>query len=302
VILKNENARDEANKTLQYFIKKAFQQENSINYQGFDSLKAISFLTSEDKKLRIVSWTVPNNYFQYKYYGFIQSYDERNKMYKVFKLEDQTDLINRPERMTLRADKWYGAHYYKIISTKKNRRTTVYTLLGWKGVNNMRKEKVIEVVSLKSNAEPVFGYPIFETSNMENRKVSRPKRIVFVFSAQTSMLLDYGSNYLVKTKTKKRSNFFTKIKRGFIAQEELKKDKVKTKRSKVNMITFDRLIPLNKETEGIPEFQIPEINIIDAFVFENGKWVYYPDVDARNKEVIKTKPQKKVEYELFKNE
>jgi len=295
----NDEQKEKANKSVKYFIKKAFQQENSIDYVGFDSLKTISILTSDDKKLRIATWVIPNSDFGYKYYGFVQSYDKRNKMYKIFNLEDKSDIINRPERLTLRPDRWYGAHYYKIISTNKNRKTTVYTLLGWKGINHIRKEKVIEVISLKTNAEPIFGYAIFETSNWESRRVSRPKRIVFAFSAQNSMLLEYGPNYLIETKTKKRNEILKKIKKGFSAQEELKKDKVKTKRTKVNMITFERLISLNKETEGIPEFQVPEINIIDAFVFKKGKWVFYADVDARNKEVIKKKPEKKVEYNLF---
>lgn len=294
----NKEHQSESNSDLSYFVRKALQQEKSIDYRGFDSLKNISVLTSDDKKLRVVSWTMPLIEGGYKYFGYVQSYDKKNKRLRIFELEDKTDNITYAERKTLRKEKWYGAHYYKIITTKKSRKKIIYTLLGWKGFNEFSNKKVIELITLRSDGEPVFGYPLFKINDMKHRVNSRPRRIVFTYSKRAPMILDYGKHHIVKVKKKKQIKIIKDIKKGFSAQEDLKDEKVKKKRIEANMITFDRLISLNEETEGINEFLIPEVNIIDAFVFEKGKWVYYEDVDARNKVKQSTKPKKPVEYDL----
>jgi len=61
------------------------------------------------------------------------------------------------------------------------------------------------------------------------------------------------------------------------------------------MIIFDRLSPIDPRTskysanlEGQFQFYVPESNIYDAFIFENGRWNFVKDVDARN-----PKPEKK---------
>ena len=65
------------------------------------------------------------------------------------------------------------------------------------------------------------------------------------------------------------------------------------------MIVFDRLAPIDTrngsttaDLTGQYQFYAPETNILDAFVFENGKWVFVKDVDARNPEVPKKKKNK----------
>ena len=48
------------------------------------------------------------------------------------------------------------------------------------------------------------------------------------------------------------------------------------------MIVFDRLVPLHPSLEDMYEFYVPSTNVIDGFLFRNGKWHYAKDVDARN--------------------
>lgn len=164
----------------------------------------------------------------------------------------------------------------------------------------MSTKRVIEIITLKSSGEAVFGYPIFKIDNMNNQEDTRPRRIVFTYSKRAPMILDYGVHHIIKYKKKKEIRILKNIKKGFNAQEDLKKDELKSKRIEAKMITFDRLIPLNEDTEGLEEFLIPEINIIDAFLFEKGRWVFYQDVDARNTAKEPTKPKKQIEYDLKK--
>jgi hypothetical protein len=74
----------------------------------------------------------------------------------------------------------------------------------------------------------------------------------------------------------------------------------KQKRYNKDMIIYDRLRPMDENLSGQFEYYVPETNIFDGFVFNNGKWVFIKDIDARNPEKKSSKkPPKKVEYDLF---
>ena len=62
------------------------------------------------------------------------------------------------------------------------------------------------------------------------------------------------------------------------------------------MIVFDRLAPIDERNgntmadfTGQYQFYVPETNIVDAFVFDNGRWVLTKDIDARNPQTPKKK-------------
>ena len=50
-----------------------------------------------------------------------------------------------------------------------------------------------------------------------------------------------------------------------------------------NRIIFDQLVPLKKELIGMHEYYIPE-GTYNAFEYNKGKWVFFDDIDARNKQ------------------
>ncbi|HRS54806.1 MAG TPA: hypothetical protein P5250_08890, partial [Bacteroidales bacterium] len=61
------------------------------------------------------------------------------------------------------------------------------------------------------------------------------------------------------------------------------------KNEKANMIVFNRLSPFDPRTgeekpslEGQFQYYVPEANIIDAFIFKKGKWLFIKDIDAKN--------------------
>lgn len=57
---------------------------------------------------------------------------------------------------------------------------------------------------------------------------------------------------------------------------------------KEQMLIFDHLSPTSPNLEGMKEWYVPDLSF-DAYVFENGKWVYTKDVDARTGKKFKTK-------------
>lgn len=86
------------------------------------------------------------------------------------------------------------------------------------------------------------GTPKFGDAIFSMEKRS-PKRVIFEYSEQASMSLRYDENN--------------------------------------NVITFDHLAPSQAHLQGQYQYYGPDFSV-DAFVFKKGKWVYSPDIDARN--------------------
>ncbi|MCX6273442.1 MAG: hypothetical protein NTU44_19915 [Bacteroidetes bacterium] len=253
-------------------LQTALKEERSFQYP-FDSLKTISILTPPDESFRLFTWTIPKNDGSFDFSGIIQENTGKGSPSKLFVLSDHSAEIQSPETQTLEAENWYGALYYKMIQQEYNDHI-YYTLLGWDGNTAMSRKKVIVVLSFRPNGKPVFGASLF---NQFPRKV---KRVIFEYSAQTSMSLTYSTQQIDQ-----------KIRKG--------KKRVIIKEEK-ELIVFDRLVPTDPALEGQYAFYIPETNIQDGFIFEKGKWNFVKEVDARNPEKTGKKKQfRQPELELL---
>ncbi len=274
---KTDFIKYEANTKFKNILRTALNENNSFNYP-FDSLKTVAVLVSPDKKFRIINWNLPKSDGTYEYFAFMQSYNSNRKAYDLIELIDKSDEITNPEFKTLDKKNWYGAHYYKIIMTKSSGRK-YYTLLGWDGNNLLSTRKIIDVITLKSNGKPKFGYSLFR------KYKKRAKRVIFEYSEQVSMSLKYEYQHVViKSKGKVKKEKLPRIRRNddFRAQGSNKTSESKVKRKKFKMIVFDRLTPSNPNFADLPEYNFPETNIFDGFIFKNGKWLFVKDVDGRN--------------------
>jgi len=291
--------KNAANKKLIKLITKAARQEKSIDF-GFDSLNIVSVLTSDDKVLRIFTWLIPYDDGSYLYSGVIQAYSKSKKLYGITILKDNTNRITKPMKKILTAEKWYGARYYQLI-TKKYHRKKYYTVIGWKGIDGVLTSKVVDVIDIKSNGRLVFGYSIFNLDESDYfPRNNHPKRVIYTFSAEVHMNLVYQQQTILK-KVKESRLKSSPIAKGFNAQKKEVRTKPKYKKIVAKMIVMDQIAPTSPSMEGIYQFYIPKINVIDALYFEKGKWRYYSDIDARNKGVS---PQKKdnIDYELIEEE
>jgi len=155
----------------------------SFNY-SFDSLHNVGRLYSPDHDFRIINWNIPFQDGSFKYYGYIQTFNNKTMIYKSFRLSDRKDEITNPEDIILAPDKWYGALYYNIIKVIAGH-TNYYTLLALQYSNANISRKVIEILYFDQTGTPVFGAPIFRVDNVVK------KRIVFQYAAQVSMNLRY---------------------------------------------------------------------------------------------------------------
>ncbi len=247
--------RYEASEKLYLMLSEALILENSFKYP-FDSLKTISVLKSPDNFFRIFTWNLMKADGSYDYFGLIQLNPKKTKNNELYKLVNMQAKEKGAEYETHSAESWYGAHYYKMIMTK-SKAQTYYTLLGWDGNNQISTRKIIEVIVFNGADEPELGAPVFQThDNLKNR-------FIIEYAAHVSVSLKYEKHYVNRGKDRKW------------------------------MIVFDRVSPLSPMLEGQYQFYVPETDTYDAFIFENGIWQFYQDVDARNPKVKKKKEKDK---------
>jgi len=278
-----------ANEKLQLMLENIFKSEKSFDFP-FDSVKYWSALTSPDKKFKLLTWGIAKEDGTYEYFGYLFFPENSFSPKRFLKLTDRTDKILNPQTDVTDINNWYGAIYYKIIPTSYQGRKN-YTLLGWKGNDQITTKKVIEVLSFRSTGVPAFGKQLFK------KYKDKCARIIFEYSSRSGMLLRFDKQ-MIHTVTRPaktvKARFNPKDRQNNKAIKSEKKIPAKLKTTKADMIVFDRLTPLDPRTskysanlEGQYQFYVPETNVFDAFVFTNGKWQFVKDVDARN-----PKPQK----------
>jgi hypothetical protein len=303
---KMSSAKTESGKYLfsdrvDYWVEQFIKQEKSIEFP-LDSMKWVGVVTSRDLKIRIFTWAVPLNSGRFAFKGYAQTFSKSNKSYHYFKLVDKTDKLGKADFKTLSPSNWYGAYYYRIVETKRDKKV-YYSLIGWKGIDKTKQCKLVEIATLKSNGDLVLGYNLFSIKNHEYfGKTYSPKRLIFTYSVLVSMHMDYDRQSII-LRSEKEAKPIKKASRktGFQAQDELEKPTVKESRITDFMIVMDRLVPTAVELTGFFEFYYPESNVMDALRFEKNTWKYYPDIDARN-QTSKTQKIRKVEYDLVPSE
>ncbi len=289
---------------LELQLKEILEMPQSANFK-LDSVGYLKVLQSEDKQVRIATWSLKMEDGSFQFRGFVHVIDSKTNHNALIRLQDQTPYSTPILNKSLTSSKWMGAVYFemieKVYSGKK-----YYTLLGWKGMDMTRQSKVVEVMNLKNNSEVVFGANIFNLKGSSQYKdMTNPKRVVFIYNSQTRMLLQYDLQTLVIREKKKQSQSPSKSKKpGFEAQIGPAASKEKTTTIKDHMIVMDRLVPLSPDMTDFYEFYYPEANVMDALRFEKNTWKLYLDIDARNEEVPgqKQNSKKSVNYDLFPSE
>jgi hypothetical protein len=274
---RNAAVRYQQNEKLLYVLEETLGLNNSMSYP-FDSIKTIAIVSSSDKKVRLFTWYLIDDKGVHEHYGFVQAYNEAKKRYMVYPLIDKWQKVETPSAKILPCDNWFGALYTKLIEVKGSN-GTYYTLLGWNGGTIFSQYKLIDVLTFNSQGKPVFGSQVFRGYGK-----GKPTRILFEYSKKGSLHLNYEKQaYTQRSATKnKRTNQYT------------------TKKIFADMIVFNRLIPMSEGLKEIPQIMVGEASLNDAFIEQEGKWVFKFDVIATNppppKKPLPQQEHKKREY------
>jgi hypothetical protein len=183
---KTEEERLSANSNFSSILKRCLQKEGSQNFI-FDSLNSIARLEPDDKSFVIFNWEMPHTDGTFTYYAFVLHKNNTTKSYQLTELIDVSASIKRPETALLKANNWYGAHYYKIIKVKR-KKITYYCLLGADWNDRLSKKKLMEVLSFEKDGSLKFGAPIINYNKITLH------RLIFEYSSNVSMSLNYDEN------------------------------------------------------------------------------------------------------------
>jgi len=243
--------------------------------QEIDSTGLLYNLISNNGKLQIITWAISfdNNW---EHYGFIKSYNQSKKEYKVFELIPSDFHKSLQSKESYNKDNWPAALYLKMVENTYNDKD-YYTLLGWLPSQDQTAFKLIEVLTLSKSGKPSFGKLNFFKIEKEYHK-----KMLFSYNFQSKFQLDYG-----------KYSFSTK-------KWNKKKKKYETNTFTEDLIVFDHLIPMYPDLADLPEFMVPMGNAVNAFYFEKGKWRMKADIDARNME-MKPIERDKPSMELFES-
>ncbi|MBK9759060.1 MAG: hypothetical protein IPO90_03560 [Flavobacteriales bacterium] len=141
----------------------------------------ISRVDAPDGKFRLFTFNVPYANGTQRFEGILLVQEKSRRV--VYELQDKTDKIITPLSKKLTPENWYGAVYYAVVPPQ-SKKSTYYTLLGWKGYSNVESRKVIEILSFNGPI-PSFGAQVFSEGKLKHF------RKVFGFGFQSSMSLKW---------------------------------------------------------------------------------------------------------------
>jgi hypothetical protein len=224
----------------------------------FDSLvKFRMLLNAPDQEMRIMTWSLPLDDGSYRYYGYIQRMDPATKKWSVFRLEDKSEEIRKPEMATVGAEKWYGCYYFKLVETYYDDKR-YYTLLGWDGYSKLTQKRIIDLLWFNASGEPQFGDAVFEVRKVmgkTDREITVwQKRIIFEFKQLAIMALDFDE--------------------------------------KKHLIVYEHLSPEESWEKDQFQYYVPDLGL-DGLKFKKGKWYYVKDAKVRNSRTNTDKYYKK---------
>ena len=180
----NDSIKEKLNELITVTLSSILRSSNSFN-MNLDSLKHIGKVYSTDDKFRVVSWNIPLSDGTHKFNAIIQLNPEKDSFCKLFVLKDSSpNFKGSIANISFTADKWYGALYYEILTSKIDKKN-IYILLGMHFNDLFTNRKIIESMYFDENGKPVFGYPVFKN----NGKLQ--SRIVFDYSVNAVMNLKY---------------------------------------------------------------------------------------------------------------
>lgn len=233
-------------------------EDRTVKLSLSDSIPGLVILHSEDGRISFYQWNIQWKSGKHQYFGFLKVNERDAKA--IWNLGDRSDHGPASDTLVTSHENWFGALYYKIIDVESPTGPSYYTLLGWSGQDQTITGKVIEILKINDKGEPVFGSNVFEG-------YQRPgvKRVVYRFSASTTMNLKY-ENQVISTR-----KIWNKRKRVFDSVE-----------SRGMLIVADRIEPMDPLMESMFQFYIPAGDLHDGFIMNSGKWQFHPGIETRN--------------------
>lgn len=182
--------RDSANTYFQQALAQFLETDKGFAHP-LDTVKNMLRLSDPKGEVVICTWQMPDANFDYQRFGIIAALDNKGRI-KVTVLEDQAEALGEDATFKiLRAEKWFGALYYKILPVKKDGET-LYTLLGY-APGKILNQKVVEVLTIDFRGKPRFGDKVFRIEEFEDALYRKPPmRLILKYTPNHTASLNWN--------------------------------------------------------------------------------------------------------------
>ncbi|MDR3704890.1 MAG: hypothetical protein P4L28_03165 [Paludibacteraceae bacterium] len=175
----HDSTRIAINEEIRQKMAEALKEKGSFLFH-FDSLKNLGKVYSDDYNLRVYTWCCEMEDLSYRFYGFVQDFDNET----VYPLVQNAPVYLPAEDRQILLNRWYGALYYKVINVQKGDEPK-YIMLGWTQLNPKTKAKVMEVFSFEDEGKVMLGSKIFKGYK------GKANRFTFNYCSDLSVTLNY---------------------------------------------------------------------------------------------------------------
>ncbi len=179
-----DSIKDRLNKEIQATLGEALKENESFSYP-FERLTNLGKIYSDDKKIRIYTWSFPYADRTHGYGGFIQTKNKDKVTTTPLNMSREAYLP--PQQGKIATNDWYGALYYKVFPVK-SRGGNYYVALGWAGYDAASDFKIIETLNVDGRGNVTFGKMAFE------KKGKNDSRIILEYSAEAKISLTYDAS------------------------------------------------------------------------------------------------------------
>lgn len=179
-----DSTKDELNRQIFRLLGETLQNPTSFKHP-FDKIPNLGKVYSDDKKVRIYTWSFPYSDRSYGYGGFIQTINKEKVVTTPLTMQQEPYRPNQQGKIA--ANNWYGSLYYNIFLVK-NKREKYYIALGWSGYNAASDFKVIETIHIDGRGNASLGKMVFD------KKGKNDSRIVLEYGSEAKIALNYDPN------------------------------------------------------------------------------------------------------------
>jgi hypothetical protein len=159
----------------------ALRMEGSMEFP-WQRLDKIGVITSQDKKVRVFTWHVMEDYDHFHYYGYIQVGMKKGRS-RIYELKDNGKAQRGIIKLEQSPGDWYGKLYYEVL-TNSYKRKTYYTLLGMDYNNSLSRIKSVEVIAIQRNSPEFVRSLFFNGQDFVDR-------LVLEYSSQVAISVRY---------------------------------------------------------------------------------------------------------------
>lgn len=183
-VSETDSLKNAFNEEIRQALGEALNDEASFDYP-FSQVANLGKIYSDDKNVRIYTWSFPYTDRTNGYGGFIQ-FRKKGKV-TTTPLLIKTEAYLPSKQGKISTDNWYGALYYKVIRVKK-RGEDYYVALGWAGYNAASDFKLMETITFDGRGKPSFGKMVFD------KKGKNDSRVTLEYSAEAKITLNYDES------------------------------------------------------------------------------------------------------------